>query len=265
MSPRIQSHPNSPIFVRGGRKVDSVIPATVNSTPAFNSYSVLFDGVNDEVSVGSAMQADYNVAFSVSAWIYPTTVAAFPIVYGFQQGVNFPGTAFGINSNQGNVMFLQMVAFADTTKQIFVKGSTALTANHWYHVAVTYTGSGSAANVQIYVNGVAETMTIITNTLASTILSGSTTFLGTDGVGDFMTGNIDEFTYWNAALTQAQVTALYNSGKPNDPTTNTAAANLVNWWRMGDGDTYPTLLDNKGTANGTMTNMVAGDIQAFTP
>ena len=55
----------------------------------------------------------------------------------------------------------------------------------------------------------------------------------------------------NAAL-------IYNLGVPFDMTT--LLQQPVSWWRMGDGDTYPTLVDSIGSADFTMVNMTAADI-----
>ena len=46
----------------------------------------------------------------------------------------------------------------------------------------------------------------------------------------------------------------------------TRADNIQAYWRMGDGDTFPTILDNSSNSNNaTMTNMDAGDIEEDTP
>lgn len=75
-----------------------------------------------------------------------------------------------------------------------------------------------------------------------------------------LTGLVDEVTIWDVALSAAEITALYNSGTTFDPSTHSQAANLIHYFRMGDGDTYPTLIDGPGTADATMTNMESGDI-----
>jgi len=75
-----------------------------------------------------------------------------------------------------------------------------------------------------------------------------------------ITGKMDEITIWDAELSAANVVELYNGGVPVDPSTLSFAGNLVSHWRMGDGDTHPTLIDVVGGHNGTMTNMSADDI-----
>ena len=83
-----------------------------------------------------------------------------------------------------------------------------------------------------------------------------------NGSARFFDGLIDELSVFNTELSQSDVTAIYNSGTPND----ISALNPLSWWRMGDGDTFPTLTDNgSGGNNGTMTNMTAGSITNDVP
>ena len=71
---------------------------------------------------------------------------------------------------------------------------------------------------------------------------------------------------FDAELTQANITELYNLGDPTDVLTSTPNANLIGWWRMGDGATFPTIPDDSTNSNdGTMIDMVASDIRANAP
>jgi hypothetical protein len=74
------------------------------------------------------------------------------------------------------------------------------------------------------------------------------------------TGLADDCFVYDDLLTAGEVTTLYNSGDPPD-LTSVLPANLIGYWLMGDGDTFPTLLDSgSGGNNLTMTNMEAGDL-----
>ena len=106
-------------------------------------------------------------------------------------------------------------------------------------------------------NGKDSTGNINTN---NTIL-----FLGDSGLGGFshvFNGEIDEVSIYSRGLTQSEVTSIYNGGVPNDVS---SISNIEAWWRMGDGDTFPTLTDNIGSNNGTMTNMTSGNIVTDVP
>ena len=85
-----------------------------------------------------------------------------------------------------------------------------------------------------------------------------------------ITCQIDECSWWDqVALDADAITALYNSGEPIDLSEDSGdydnSGDLTHWWRMGDGDTYPTIEDNAGSNDLTMTNMVSGDIEDDAP
>lgn len=87
------------------------------------------------------------------------------------------------------------------THMIEVKGSTNLIDNQWHYVFATYDGSGLAAGVKIYVDGVAESLTTVQNNLGgNSIVSGTQTFLvgnQTNRLGYYNMGFQDEFVMYN--------------------------------------------------------------------
>lgn len=86
-----------------------------------------------------------------------------------------------------------------------------LSTGTWYHLALTYDGS----IIKSYRNG-ANIGTLDTSASSGTTLrvgTGSTLRLGKQAeTGPGSSLIIDEFGYWSAALSGAQVSALYNSG-----------------------------------------------------
>jgi hypothetical protein len=81
-------------------------------------------------------------------------------------------------------------------------------------------------------------------------------------------GLLDEPTFWSVAFNDSQVAELYNSGVPIDPITHSKKASLLHWYRFGDditNDTIPTIKDQRGSNNGTMTNMANVKLRKETP
>ena len=71
---------------------------------------------------------------------------------------------------------------------------------------------------------------------------------------------MDDVAIFNSELSASDVTSIYNSGYPKD---ESSTSNLVGYWKMGDGATYPTIPDDSSNSNdGTMTNMASDDIEA---
>ena len=129
-----------------------------------------------------------------------------------------------------------------------------------------YTEASAGDRLKFYING-ARAGTGVLGTLPSTIFSGSHSFfIGTSTASaGFWGGNVDEVSIWSSALSLAEVQEIYNSGDPTDLSNHSATAKLEHWWKMGDDDTFPTTTDSKGSNDGTMQNMDAGDIVEDAP
>lgn len=83
----------------------------------------------------------------------------------------------------------------------------------WDHVVATYNGNGLVSGMKIYVDGVVQALTTLSNNLASnTIQNTADVRIGaaTGQAGDYLFGQIDDVRIYNTVLGQANVTALYN-------------------------------------------------------
>ena len=126
----------------------------------YGNASMYFDGTGDWLTVIDTANLQMRAGdFTVEGWVYITTL-------GSARGLVSKGTAttgwtIGVNSSN------QLAAGYTTTT---LAGTTALTANTWYHFAMVRYGSESG-NIKIYLNGTLEA------TSASAI---TTDFSGTD-------------------------------------------------------------------------------------
>ena len=59
------------------------------------------------------------------------------------------------------------------------------------------------------------------------------------------------------------ISELYNGGLSQDLSILDTPPD--HWWRMGDGDTFPIILDNIGSADFVLYNMTAADIVTDAP
>lgn len=87
----------------------------------------------------------------------------------------------------------------------------------WYHLVVTWDGNGGglASGFKIYINGIEFTDTTNTNQTPLTDGTSANNFsIGneTEYSKHAFRGILDEVGLWNRVLSQAEVTALYNSG-----------------------------------------------------
>lgn len=142
---------------------------------------------------------------------------------------------------------------------------TAMTSGTWYHLCITNSSAGAAT---LYVNGTSRaTVTSGSTATALDIMFGARRNSSNTGSAWLGPCNVAQFSIYAATFTSGEVTEDYNSGVPIDPGTHSRAATLIREWWCGDGDTAPTMTEQVGggTANCTMTNMEAADIEAVSP
>ena len=226
----------------------------LNNEQAYSHRSVYLDGVTAVVTLPTfaTILGTTNV-FSVSLWVNPAAFANYDGLIGSSTN-QFWGDGFGIGYNSGSTnMSFWINGYGNKAS-----GAYAITSNYgkWVHVVGVYDGTLGSANTKIYINGVVGTTT--DDFTANVSATGNNIVIGrvNNQAIHAIEANFDDVAIFSTALSQSDVTSIYNNGTPNDIST----LSPVGYWKMGDGDTYPTLTDNAGSNDGTMTNMTADDI-----
>jgi len=227
-----------------------------------NLKSISFDGVDEYVNLGRITMLEGVANFSVSTWIKVDDYSVARRVFGrYKTGTT--QTQIGV-ATSGKINFI-----VSSGALSYVTSTTVLSTGTWYHVCCVWDASLANANRQrIYINGVLET-TVQTGTApASTDTFGVNCYIGENNAASPkpFDGNIDDTGIFDYSLTGGEVTAIYNSGCPNDLMTLAAAKRPEHYYRFDD-ITYPTVddLGETGGKNGTMTNQESGDITTDTP
>ena len=144
------------------------------------------------------------------------------------------GTLFGIGATPGSTTY-QTLRFYASTNGFYayledstgsnpwqIRGTLDKSTDTWYHVAIVHNG----VEPKIYVNGVDETVYINPATAsgkaqwldaingADTLNTGRIGCLNNRDLGNrlFFTGFISDFRYYQAPLSQTEISFLYNSG-----------------------------------------------------
>jgi hypothetical protein len=220
--------------------------------PAFtNTKSTTFDRVDEYATTTLSLAKSAYPNISLSCWVKMTKT-------GLATFTDYQPLAVyvALYPNSSPIRL-----YTDNLKRAFVAvqgqagtaySTTDLSNGSWHHILQTcqYDAGGTICNV--YVNGVQE----ITNKLllSYTELTGALNIGSQTGTTWLFKGNIDEVSVYSRILNSTERTALYNAGAPNDLTPLTPIA----WYRMGDGDTSPTLINYGSTGiskNATMVNM----------
>ena len=222
----------------------------VNDVPEFNTKSILLDGIDDEVSMDFT---NTSTTGSISVWIKPTDYTTGPQIVWLYVGSGYRDLIVLTQKDNG-VLGLSGVDSGSTKWR--VETDNAVVSNGtWTHVVFSFDGS----NGTIYINGliVPQTYTITTNKswwwddLIPTKQRLGIFRVNGYSVQQRYNGNIEEQSVFSSALSSTEVSAIYNNGLPTDLSSE---SNIIAWYRMGDNDTAPTLTDNIGSNDGTMTN-----------
>jgi len=227
----------------------------LNNEQAYSNRSVEFDGVNDYVNCGNPTELQITGAISVSMWVKFTGASKCGASKEGYAGSGVRGWALWASEYGGYNP--QFVIWNGNTAYNNGTSATAVSDGAWHHIVGVYEPSVA---IRMYVDGSLseENTTSIPasmNDISDNLILGR--FTPSYSSGYNFNGNMDEVAIWDSVLSAANVTTIYNNGVPND----ISGLNPVAYYRMGDGDTYPTLTDSgSGSNDGTMTNMTADDI-----
>ena len=215
------------------------------ATPSFsNTKSIALDGVDDFVSVTNSNILDGLQKATWSFWFKKSGTGAKYLSGHYNNGNQFL-FLFIPSSNRIDGYVNGVRAFNNT--------STTISIDTWYSAVFVLDSTLSTLGdrLKLFING-----TQIVNTGGATLPQNSTLnsdsgdiLIGKDTTGFNWDGNIDEVSFWNDAKDISDI--WDGSGLPTDLSSK---SNILAWWRMGDGDTSPTITDNVGSADGTMTN-----------
>lgn len=238
-----------------------------------------FDGTNDYITIPDNSSFTFgngttDSPFSVCEWVKPVVLNDTPY-----KGVVSKGQ---LTTNAAEWIFyvtpagkIGMSFYSQTsTAANFFKTSNSAVASvgTWVHVCGTYDGTGSSGvGVKFYSNGSLVASTVgntgtyvaMNNTTASLELGVA---LRTSGSVIYSNGAMDDVRIYNRVLSTAEITRLYNIGRPvkisATNSTNSLASGLVGHWTF-DGNkttwtssTAGTATDSSGSGNtGTLANM----------
>ena len=239
------------------------------SNDYLGANAALLDGVLGRSGNG----AGASDAWSISMWFKPGSDTTGQTV--FYYGSNSVTTGGHIEVRYvggGNKLSLKYGSSYNHVQLRTPNGSVA--SSDWVHLLLTYDGGTTGASsgalssyysrFKIYIDGVLQTTSNTHSNYGwSGAISGQNLRVGRYDSGNYLKNClVDELAVWDSDQSGA-VSDIYNSGA-------THALDLLSsppshWWRMGDGDTYPTIQDNIGTAHFVMYNMTAADIVSDTP
>lgn len=168
-----------------------------------------FDGVDDDIVMMGAGPTG-SVSRSISFWAR-TTFSNIEVPFGYGEA-GAPGGIFQIVFNYGCIG-----PGFDNSQAAYIRSYPSLIDNNWHHVVAVYDASlGSQLTViKFYIDGVLQTvMGCSTGSLFSLISSNAvwpiTLGRSSNSNSRFYSGDLDDFYFYDHALTQDEILQLYN-------------------------------------------------------
>ena len=213
----------------------SFIGDSAGGTPFENLYSMAFDGVDDYMDCGNISALNGVTEATWMGWFKRSGTSNY---YLFGTWGTTAGEKQFVPLQNGGVTGSIVVYMATSTgvQKTMYKHTYDVTATigNWHHYAFVYNEAeaSNADKMKVYMDGVE-----LANTLsgaALTSLNSSTASFEIGKLGGYTTnefnGNIDEVAIFTSALSPSDISAIYNSGVPDDLTSYSPIA----WYRMGD-------------------------------
>jgi hypothetical protein len=261
-----------------------------------NRYVISVDGVDEYLDLGHATSLEFDEAHfnsdgvTVTAWVYFNGEGgSMPIVNIGKSGTNhYYGLQCKLTGSDKPQMHLMGLnsgfAGAGSNNRRTRVCTSAITNTRWYHLAWVFDGgmaSTTAADWKIYINGVNQTTSNSGTNAALTLNYSGDSYIGFNGGtggsvrywGGSLGGYIGDITIHSKVLSALAISEQYATKSGGIdwllPTTNYTSTDidaLEAWWMMGTPlgpSTSPIIYDEQNMPsgiNGTMTNMVSGDI-----
>lgn len=233
--------------------------------PFVNQRSILVDGVDEYGSAANPASLQITNNLSIVAWVKTTDAGTNTIVSKFNSGA--VQRAFVMELASSGELRVQLSSNGGAPQKNYISSAAGLDDGNWHMVAFTF-----GTNVlKMYIDGVLISPTMTTDLTCNSLHNSTQPVLvgangGTTPVTHF-NGNIDEVSIWDTTvLSDADITAIYNSGSPDNIQNLTVDGNLISWWRMGDKVvTFPIVPDQETGNSLTLNNMESGDIVSDAP
>ena len=229
-----------------------------------STLSCKFDGYTQSAAIGDVipLQFERTDAFTLSAWVKTTDGDG--VIVGKQLSVSpYAGFVLAMSATKIHVELNNLV-FSNAI--VIDSNETGNNDGLWNHIVMTYDGSSTGSGVKLYKNGSEMPVSITLDALTASILSTASFQISSRPTDWYLASTIDEVSVYNIVISANDVTNLYNFHDPPDLLVTGPTVNLVGYWKMGEGATFPTIPDVSGNVNNaTLTNMVVADIVLDAP
>ena len=226
----------------------------------FNNTSLLFDGSNDyvELVASSTLITGTNVTYACWAKVTDTDRT---YLISTQKGSSSTNLSLSVNANEGTESggWITVLVW-NGSSHTFVKYDGNIDDSAWHHYVFTTTSSAQV----LYLDG--ASVATGSNTFSNAASSHKGNIGALNAADYFLGGNADEVAIWSVVLDSDDVSAIYNSGTPNDLTLASSyntdrSGGLEGYWRFEEGSGTSATDSSGNSATGTINGATySGDV-----
>jgi hypothetical protein len=164
-----------------------------------------FDG-QTHVDLGEQAAFEHSDAFSLAAWVYPTSSEAITVLSKIDEANAHRG--YDLVIEEGKVAMHIVHHWPDNGLKVIAKKPLKL--NEWQHVAVTYDGKSKAQGIKLYVDGQVQPLDAANDKLsgAATIKTERPFHVGRRSTSIPFRGKLDDIRVYKLALSAHDVNEL---------------------------------------------------------
>ncbi len=228
-----------------GQHAEASLPPTAEWRPGRLDPHAAYLNQGAILEVAGAGDFENNQSFSYSAWVkLPANDGSGAILARMNEDQGSRGWDLWVEARRIGTHIIHKWP----TNAVKVITRDQLPADQWMHVTVVYDGSSKAAGVQIYVNGMAQPMSVQANSLSATIRNDVPLKIGQRHKSSPLSGaTIQDVRVYARQLAEGEVKSLANSAlftvvaMPPEKRSQTEVDALYEWWLTSRDESFQKL------------------------
>lgn len=167
-----------------------------------------FNGSSDTIAISSFPVAGSTVAYSIAAWIRPTSVSVIHSILGMDDGSPHRFLQFRVSASAK----LDLIQFTSASAATTLSSLTSITSNTWTHVGGSCPGTNNSGTSKVFVGGVLDNSA--TSKAGQTVNAIGHADIGSRHGGDFFPGAIGYVAYWSAQIPDGCFSSMAAGASP---------------------------------------------------
>lgn len=231
--------------------------STWSSWTAYNDGALMFDGMDDYVSLGDVNSFDSLTELSTCAWVKHNSLTDDDHILSKVDSSTWSGFMFfrdDIGQETGRTDMYKVWVSKDTNAKWIEGATNSSVQGAWTHVCMTFKAN-DATGLRLYINGAEDANSPVSTVGLTTIDSGTTNLVigrYDPAATNYINGSMDDLQVYSRVLTSSEVLSNYNTTSTGTPY---SSASLYAHWSFDESN--GTTANSSGEIaglNGTLVN-----------